>query len=99
MSVFSSCLPDEGRAAMVKLSGSSRSLIFDSFIRLSNFFFATFSTCFLFIEVCEERERETVRERKRRMEWVGGRQREGEKERERHITKEEGSGGKNVHYN
>lgn len=46
-----SCFPVGGRDAMVKLSGSSRSRIFDSFMRLSNFFFATFSACFLFIDV------------------------------------------------
>lgn len=51
VAVFSSRVAEGGSAAIVKLSGSSRSRIFDSFIRLSNFFFATFSTCFLFIEV------------------------------------------------
>lgn len=43
--------PAGGRAAMVKLSGSSLSLILDSFIRLSSFFFAMFSTCFLLADV------------------------------------------------
>lgn len=59
-SVLSEDFPEGGRAAMVKLSGSSRSLILDSFIRLSSFFLARFSTCFLLTVVCRKQQ-ETMR--------------------------------------
>lgn len=49
--VLSVGFPVGGRAAMVKLSGSSLSRILDSFIRLSSFFLAIFSTCFLLADV------------------------------------------------
>lgn len=49
--VLSVGFPVGGRPAMVKLSGSSRSRILDSFIRLSSFFLAIFSTCFLLADV------------------------------------------------
>lgn len=56
--VLCATFPAGGSAAMVKLSGSSLSLIFDSFIRLSNFFLAMFSTCFLLADVWSRRVRE-----------------------------------------
>lgn len=54
--VLSVGFPEGGRAAMVKLSGSSLSLILDSFIRLSSFFLAMFSTCFLLADVWRRKE-------------------------------------------
>lgn len=61
--VLSEGVPAVERAAMVKLSGSSLSLIFDSFIRLSSFFLAMFSTCFLLADVWRRRSEELERER------------------------------------
>lgn len=58
MAVFPSRFPEGGSATMVKLSGSSRSRIFDSFISVSSFFFATFSTCFMLTEVWHHKQRQ-----------------------------------------
>lgn len=53
--VLCAAFPAGGSAVTVKLSGSSLSRIFDSFIRLSNFFLAMFSTCFLLADVCSRK--------------------------------------------